>query len=431
MADNYDFGQNQNQTGSNINWNWIAKNVVPLLAIASGNGNVMAGVMQGMQNAEEQRRQKNLDDWNKLIQNEQLKRMQRENATIDLTPENAEKFKGTMYEPWVWNPEKTKTEDTANYVSQMGIVNPGGTNMSGTTTINIPKTLKETSMNQNDYFNWSKDVENQNAQKTALEQKNKAYQDFINSIPDNNKVKPILTAAYNSGNTAVLDKAIESMIPKPDQGMTPYQKGMLDVAWFNATKNENQTKKDPLLMSYAELYKYKVNKSGLPNEKEIESLAGQYSLAIRNNINDPKKVQPYIDRYNYLTGAGFNYDMWKNQAAQKQYNPTNNKPIQNLAGENNNNDNNQITKKNNNKDNNQIRLWLPWFLRLLQGNNNKDNNQMSQNKPKITPQQAMNDARLLVSQNGGVDKAIQLLKRQGAKDSDPLMVALKQIKLKG
>lgn len=162
--------QSNNQNQSN-QWDWGGK-IIPLAMMIGGAGaNMMNGYQQGRQSAMDQKRQSNLDEWNKMIQDEQLKKLQRENETVDITKAMGEQFKGTKYEPFIWSPAETKTQSQEDYLAGLGIVNQGGTNLTGSQTIEKPESLRTTSMNKQDYLSMVNDVEGQKATKEAADLK--------------------------------------------------------------------------------------------------------------------------------------------------------------------------------------------------------------------------------------------------------------------
>jgi len=166
-----DFLKTQPNEQGQSQWDWGGKILPGLAAIAGASGSMLNGIQQGNEAAMNRRRQSNLDAWNKMIQDEQMKKLQRENATVDITPTMGEQFKGTKYEPFVWNPGETKTQSTTDYLSNVGIANPGGVNLTGQVTTEKPESLKETSMNRNEYLGMVNDVEAQKAAKNATDLK--------------------------------------------------------------------------------------------------------------------------------------------------------------------------------------------------------------------------------------------------------------------
>lgn len=299
MASLLDFLKTKSDDNQNKNqFDWGGK-IIPLAMMIGGAGaNLMSGYQQGRQNVIDQKRQANLDEWNKMIQDEQLKKLQRENATVDITPAMGEQFKGTKYEPFIWNPGETKTQSTQDYLSSLGITNPGGTNLTGQITTEKPESLKTTSMNKQEYLNMVNDIEAQKAAKNAADLK------------------------------AMLEQQkSENQAAKDAEGKRRWEAEQ-NLAWYNATKGQDQTKKDPLLLGYKDLGAIvgKKDKYGAPDTTAKDALSNQYSSAIRSNINDPEKVQQYIDRYNFLNGTGYTYENWVKQA-QKEYNPANNRPL--------------------------------------------------------------------------------------------------------
>ncbi len=111
------------------------------------------------------------------------------------------------------------------------------------------------------------------------------------------------------------------------------------VAWEQDQDKGGKTSKepaDPLVLSYKDLgtIASKKDKTGIPDETNKDALSKSYSSAIRGNINDPKKVQQYIDRYNFLNGTAYTYNDWMKQS-KKQYSPVTNKPT-NIASKSNN-----------------------------------------------------------------------------------------------
>jgi hypothetical protein len=100
------------------------------------------------------------------------------------------------------------------------------------------------------------------------------------------------------------------------------------LKWYEATHSKPNKEEDPLLISYKDLDNAIKNKNiyDTSGDAARQRYLKQYSAAIRANINDPEKVQQYIDRYNYLAGTGFTYDQWVNQS-QRKYNPATNRPV--------------------------------------------------------------------------------------------------------
>lgn len=142
--------------------------------------------------------------------------------------------------------------------------------------------------------------------------------------------------------------------PKPAAEMTPYESEKIKIDWYNAThkgdKNQNTVDKDYLLMSYPDLAKMTEVKPSSTviaddaanmTKANKDKLAAQYSSAIRSNINDPKKAQQYIDRYNYLTGKQYTYNQWAQQA-QKSYSSETGKPV--MASKKSNQNHGKIVK---------------------------------------------------------------------------------------
>jgi hypothetical protein len=346
-------------------WDWngikdVAKNVLSAYVSTS------PYTSDAFYKAEEAKRQKNLDAWNELVRNEELKRLQRQNETVNLTPESAQQFKDTMYEPFIWSPAETKTQSTQDYLTNVGVMNPGGVNLTGEITTQKPESLKDTPLYKSDYLAMATDIKNQKAAKDAADLKALLEQQKLDA---------------QSGKDEESRRRWEE-----EQRLRREQLG---VSWFNATKNQDLTKKDPLLIGYKDLA------GASADTTAKQKLSKQYSSAIRSNINDPEKVQQYIERYNFLNETGYTLDNWRSQA-QKQYNPGTNMPL--IAGK--------------------------------KGNNNQPNQTAnSNNKTGTLPTpQVLNDAQSLADQMGGVDKAIVLLKQQGARGNDPLLVALNQIK---
>lgn len=165
-----DFLKTQPNEQGQSQWDW--GKIAPLAAIAVGtSGSMLNGIQEGNERAQERKRQANIDAWNKMIQDEQLKELQRRNATIDITPAMGEQFKGTKYEPFIWNPGETKTQSTQDYLKNVGVMNPGGINLTGQITTEKPESLKETSMNRNEYLGMVNDIEAQKAAKDAADMK--------------------------------------------------------------------------------------------------------------------------------------------------------------------------------------------------------------------------------------------------------------------
>ena len=305
-----DFLKTQPNEQGQSQWDWGGKILPGLAAIAGASGSMLNGIQQGNEAAMNRRRQSNLDAWNKMIQDEQMKKLQRENATVDITPTMGEQFKGTKYEPFVWNPGETKTQSTTDYLSNVGIANPGGVNLTGQVTTEKPESLKETSMNRNEYLGMVNDVEAQKAAKNATDLK-------------------ALMERQKSDTQAGKDE--ESRRRWEEQ--QKLERERLGLGWFNATKSQDETEKDPLLLGYKDLSVIagKKDKYGTPDTTQKETLSKRYSSAIRENIDNPEMVQQYIDRYNLLNSTGYTLENWRNQA-KKQYNPASNMPL--IAGKN-------------------------------------------------------------------------------------------------
>ena len=288
-----DFLKTQPNEQGESQWDWGGKILPGLAAIAGASGSMLNGIRQGNEMAAERRRQSNLDAWNKMIQDEQMKKLQRENATVDITPAMGEQFKDTKYEPFVWNPAETKTQSTQDYLTNVGVMNPGGFNLTGEVTTEKPESLKETSMNRNEYLGMVNDVEAQKAAKYAADLK--AWME---------------------------QQKFDAQSGKSDEDKRRWEEEQklarerLNLGWFNANKDQDLTKKDPLLIGFKDLsvISGKKDKFGAPDKTQKTNLSKQYSAAIRSNLNNPEKVKEYIDRYNLLNGTGFTIDNWKVQA---------------------------------------------------------------------------------------------------------------------
>jgi hypothetical protein len=248
------------QTGKS-QWDWGGK-IIPLALAAMSDPQVANSFIQSRNNAiamqqaeEERKRAKEWEDFQRKIIKDKY---------MDVTPEMASKTRGTKFQDFYWEPDQTKT------TTQIGDQNPlldmsfnelleankpnnfnltPGLNgvaplfKAETKTEVVPGAMKQQLVSKEEYLNQLNDIETQKANQEAIEQKNKIYQSFIDSISDP-QLKMVLETAYQTGNTNMLNKAMESMIPKQEQGMTPYQKEQIAIEWYKA-KNPVSTQPKP------------------------------------------------------------------------------------------------------------------------------------------------------------------------------------------
>jgi hypothetical protein len=265
-------------------WDWgkIIKDALPFVALAGGGSNMYNGYNQGQAQIDAQQRQKNMDDWNKLLQDEELKRAKMQNdilagSQMQITPEIANQFKGTQFEPFLWGKETTPTNITGatemkdvtlpgsisknDYLSMLDKLNsdkekakleaannitmtpeiadqfkgtpyerffwtPGQEVTKYETISDMPtgNTYKEQgpgnlisqNLSKKDYFDMMGEGVKYKSGQALQGQKNAAYESFINLIPDNDPRKGILITAYQTGDNGVIDDAMKSFIPKTE-----------------------------------------------------------------------------------------------------------------------------------------------------------------------------------------------------------------------
>ena len=398
------------QTG-NSQWDWkkTIKDLTPIL-MAAGGASLYGGFQQGQTQMEEQKRQANQDAWNKMIRDEEMKRLKMQNealanSQIELTPDMAEQTKGTKYQDFLWEPDKTNTTvqtGDQNPLMTMDLeeimaankdpfkLTPG---LNGTAplmsldtkTETVPGAFKPQKMAKKEWLGMTGDIQDQKTNQAALKQKIAMATEFIDSIPDTDPRKPMLAKALNygvsTGDTSMIEKYMTAAMPTGEKSITPYESEKLKIDWFNATKEKTTEAKDPLLLSIKELATY--SSSNAPTGTK-QNLIKQYSQAIRENISDPVKAKQYIDRYNYLTGNQYTYDQWKGQS-KIGYN-SKGMPIKNAA--------------------------------------------IANNKTAIPPITVNADAQKVIKQYGSIDAAIAAGKKQGLPDSNLIMKALLDAKNK-
>jgi hypothetical protein len=408
------------QTGKS-QWDWGGK-IIPLALAAMSDPQVANSFIQSRNNAiamqqaeEERKRAKEWEDFQRKIIKDKY---------MDVTPEMASKTRGTKFQDFYWEPDQTKT------TTQIGDQNPlldmsfnelleankpnnfnltPGLNgvaplfKAETKTEVVPGAMKQQLVSKEEYLNQLNDIETQKANQEAIEQKNKIYQSFIDSISDP-QLKMVLETAYQTGNTNMLNKAMESMIPKQEQGMTPYQKEQIAIEWYKA-KNPVSTQPKPgqptqeqkrlqnqLFSSISEFRTPADAKAEFQRrERKIVQQLGSHAAyqAIIDDIDNP--------RYWKVVNGRQQGARWKEGVGSP------------------------------------ITVFLGGGSRTLIADNKKGNKPNSNNKQNPTVQQQASidsDVRQAIKEYGSIDAAINAALKSGLTENNPMVKALREAKKK-